>query len=366
MAGGNHKPTDAGEDEGAMGMFLRGGIYGGGIIVMLGLYGVIQERIMSEPYGDEFFKVSVFMVLCNRLVAIGFAFTMMKTKGEDPTLKAPLWKYVAISFSNVAATWCQYEALKYVSFPVQMLGKSFKMMPVMMWGILISGKKYALKDWLIAAGVTGGVTMFLLTGETKAKHADKGSSVYGLLLLLMFLGCDGFTSTFQEKLFKDHDKASKFNQMFYVNSCSAGVSAFTLIVSGKLGTALSFCTRHSDFVAHAGSLSVAAVAGQFFIYSLVKEFGALVLAATMNIRQVISILNSYIMYSHPITFFQILALVAVFASLFYKTHDGWKNKKAKAPAPKPEAATTVGKEETPEDELELAALKGSQDTGNRN
>merc|ERR1719401_10944 len=209
---------------------------------MLGLYGVIQERIMSEPYGEnDFFRVSVFLVLCNRLVAIIYALGMIKCKGEEFGNKAPLWKYLAVSFSNVAATWCQYEALKYVSFPVQMLGKSFKMMPVMLWGIAISGKQYGLKDWGIAAGVTWGVTQFLLSGEIKSKHAEAESSFYGLLLLLAFLACDGFTSTFQEKLFKEH-KTSKYNQMLYVNSGSAVVSLGTLLVSGKAPTALQFCS----------------------------------------------------------------------------------------------------------------------------
>ena len=32
---------------------------------------------------------------------------------------------------------------------------------------------------------------------------------------------------------------------------------------------------------------------RFFIYSQIKEFGALVFAATMNVRQVVSILVSY-------------------------------------------------------------------------
>merc|ERR1719162_2189042 len=120
-----------------------------------------------------------------------YAVFMVWMKNEDFKNKAPLWKYIAISLSNVSATWCQYEALKFVSFPVQMLGKSFKMMPVMLWSIVISGKKYEAKDWLIAGGVTWGVTQFLLTGPTASKHADKGSSVYGLILMGGFLGCDG-------------------------------------------------------------------------------------------------------------------------------------------------------------------------------
>jgi adenosine 3'-phospho 5'-phosphosulfate transporter B2 len=244
-------------------------------------------------------------------------------KGEDFKNKAPIYKYLLISFSNVAATWCQYEALKYVSFPVQMLGKSFKMMPVMLWGIVISQKKYKLLDWLIAGGVTWGVTQFLLGGQISAKHANAGNSVYGLLLLGAFLACDGFTSTFQEKLFKDH-KTSKYNQMLYVNGGSAIVSVGTLLASGGGPKAISFCFEHPDFVVHASALSAAAVGGQFFIYSQVKEFGALVLAATMNIRQVNSIMVSFLLYGHSITFMQLVGLVMVFGALFYKTYLGYK------------------------------------------
>jgi len=324
--------------------FLWALVYGGGIILMLGMYGVIQERIMSEPYGSEFFTISVFLVLCNRIVAILYALGMIKCKGEEFANKAPLWKYLAISFSNVAATWCQYEALRYVSFPVQMLGKSFKMMPVMLWGIAISGKRYGVKDWSIALGVTWGVTQFLLSGEIKSKHAAAESSLYGLLLLLAFLVCDGFTSTFQEKLFREH-KTSKHNQMLYVNSGSAVVSGGSLLLSGKTVQAIGFCFAHPDFVAHAGTLSACAVSGQFFIYSLVKEYGALTLAATMNLRQVLSILTSYMLYLHPITFLQSVGLVLVFCSLFYKTYDGYKNPKPKPSQPDAKGAAKVAPQE---------------------
>jgi len=275
---------------------------------------------MSQPYGEDFFKVSVFLVFCNRFVAVCFAAGMLFGKGEEKVNQAPLWKYLAISLSNVGATWCQYEALKYVAFPVQMLGKSFKMMPVMIWGIIISQKRYGFNDWAVAAAVTGGVTEFLMTGNIKAKHSS-GTSAHGLILLLVFLGLDGFTSTFQEKLFKQH-KTTKYNQMFYVNSFSALVSLFTLLASQKAGEALSFCGKHPAILTDAITLSAAAVGGQWFIYSQVKEFGALVFAATMNLRQVVSILVSYATYHHTINELQILGLLMVFGALFYKSYKG--------------------------------------------
>jgi adenosine 3'-phospho 5'-phosphosulfate transporter B2 len=300
------------------------GFYGSGIIGMLVVYGILQERIMSLPYGEppEMFKDSVFLVLMNRTVAIIFAACMAFYKGESFANKAPLWKYLAISFSNVYASACQYEALKFVSFPVQMLGKSFKMMPVMLWGMVVSGKRYNLTDWMVALMVTGGVTEFLMTGPI-ASHSTTDNSTRGLLLLAVFLLLDGFTSTFQEKLFKEHT-TSKYNQMLYVNLGSCMISSVTLVLSGQVSSALAFALAHPAFMADAGTLSAAAVAGQWFIYSQVKEFGALVFAATMNVRQVVSICISYAKYGHSITELQILGLALVFGALFFKSYLGLK------------------------------------------
>merc|ERR1719389_368597 len=263
------------------------------------------------------FKDSVFLVLMNRTVAVLFAICMVAGKGESLVNGAPLWKYLAISFSNVYASTCQYEALKYVSFPVQMLGKSFKMMPVMVWGMAVSGKRFSLSDWLIAFAVTGGVVEFLMTGPISS-HGDDGSSTYGLMLLGGFLALDGFTSTFQEKLFKDH-VTSKYNQMLYINLGSCCISSFTLCASGRMGSAIAFAIGHPGFAQDAMTLSAAAVTGQWFIYSQVKDFGALVFAATMNVRQVVSILISYAKYGHSITGLQILGLLVIFGALFYKS-----------------------------------------------
>jgi len=307
---------------------LRCSFFGLGIVTMLVVYGFIQEKVMSVPYDGELFKASVFLVLMNRLYAIAFSGVMIKTQAEDASPKCALWKYFAISLSNVAATTCQYEALKWVSFPTQMLGKSFKMMPVMLWGIVISQKSYGLKDWLVAAFVTFGVTEFLMTGQISASHSSQSDSIYGLGLLLGFLAFDGFTSTFQEKLFKDH-ATTKYNQMLYINTFSAITSALSLLVFGGFSEAIAFCIAHPRLMVDASFLSAGAVGGQFFIYSMVKEFGALAFAATMNVRQVVSIVLSYVMYSKPITFLQVFGLVAVFAALFYKSYDGFQVAKEK-------------------------------------
>jgi adenosine 3'-phospho 5'-phosphosulfate transporter B2 len=101
------------------------------------------------------------------------------------------------------------------------------MIPVMIWGILIMRKRYGLKDFLMAVTITMGCTLFLVTGSVKSKVSKSmwDSSVYGCLLMLGYLGFDGFTSTFQDKLFKGYQMTT-YNQILYTTLCSAVLSAF--------------------------------------------------------------------------------------------------------------------------------------------
>merc|ERR1719215_538016 len=123
---------------------------------------------------------------------------------------------------------------------------------------------------------------------------------------------------------------SKYNQMMYVNGLSAFVSFCTLVSTGTLFPAFGFYFANPRFAMDAAVLSASAVGGQFFIYSQVKEFGALVFAATMNVRQIVSIVVSYITYGHHITSLQVLGLAAVFAALFYKSYAGLQGAQAAA------------------------------------
>ncbi|KAH7839062.1 hypothetical protein Vadar_034433 [Vaccinium darrowii] len=93
----------------------------------------LQEKIMTVPYGvkKEYFKFSLFLVFCNRLTtsAVSAGALLARKKALDPV--APVYKYCLVSISNILTTTCQYEALKYVNFPIQTLAKCAKMIPVM-------------------------------------------------------------------------------------------------------------------------------------------------------------------------------------------------------------------------------------------
>ena len=98
----------------------------------------------------------------------------VQASGEEIKPAAPLWTYAAVAASNVAATTCQYEALKHVTLPVQTIGKSGKLLPVMLWGTLLLGKRYRARAYAEAVGVAAGCWLFLSTGDVSIfTHWDR-------------------------------------------------------------------------------------------------------------------------------------------------------------------------------------------------
>ncbi|KAI9011707.1 UAA transporter family-domain-containing protein [Hyaloraphidium curvatum] len=310
----------------------------GGIMGAFLVYGVIQEKIMTTPYGPngERFTNTAFLVLINRLVSIAVAASLLKAKREPPEAFrpiAPLSSYVMIAGCNFMATFCQYEALKFLSFPTQTLGKCGKMVPVMIIGYFAQKKKYSAVDWGTMLAITLGCTVFLISGDITASH-KKGSdsdTPLGLLLLLTYLFFDGFTSTSQEKLFKGY-KMSSNHQMLFVGSCSAALSIFLLmfpidrlITTGKfqfnnLGPSLSFAFNYPALLFDALILSAASTGGQSLIYHCIKEYGALVYSTIMTTRQLISVMLSTVLFAHPLSLLQWLSSFVVFGSLYYKSY----------------------------------------------
>ncbi|XP_012849833.1 PREDICTED: UDP-galactose/UDP-glucose transporter 5B-like, partial [Erythranthe guttata] len=283
---------------------------------------LFQEKIMRVPYGPnkEYFKYSLFLVFCNRITtsAVSAGVLLASKKALDPV--APIYKYCVVSVSNILTTTCQYEALKYVSFPVQTLAKCAKMIPVMIWGTLIMQKKYNGRDYLFALIVTLGCSIFILfpaAGDISPYSRGSESTVWGVSLMIGYLGFDGFTSTFQDKLFKGYDMEIH-NQIFYTTMCSRMISFTGLILQGNLLMAIDFVSRHNDCFIDIAILSTVATISQFFISYTIRSFGALAFATIMTTRQLVSILLSCVWFAHPLSSEQLIGAVIVFGSIYSK------------------------------------------------
>jgi solute carrier family 35 (adenosine 3'-phospho 5'-phosphosulfate transporter), member B2 len=303
------------------------------IIASLMLYALLQERIMTRPYvaargrdgntvddSGELFRSTLLLVLANRVAAAAAAAAVIVGRRDWADLRnaAPLYTYVLISFSNVVATGCQYEALKWVTLPTQTLAKSAKMIPVLILGTTLSGKRYTVVDYAAAVAVALGCTAFMVFGKIAARKASESDSYIGLILMAAYLVFDGFTSTFQEKLFHGYNM-SIYNAMLYINLSSAAMSCVLLTASGTLEQSLAFVRRYPQVLRDMVILSTSAVSGQFAITYTIKSHGALLYATVMTIRQFCTVFLSNIVFGHGMNIMQWVGAAVVFLALFYRS-----------------------------------------------
>jgi solute carrier family 35 (adenosine 3'-phospho 5'-phosphosulfate transporter), member B2 len=102
-----------------------------------------KERMLTRRYPryhGEYFTYSYALVFSNRfwtLIMSGMLMLYLKPRRSRTTV---IYEYSFPSISNMLSSWCQYEALRYVSFPSTTLFKSFKLAPVMAMGMILGNK----------------------------------------------------------------------------------------------------------------------------------------------------------------------------------------------------------------------------------
>mmetsp|Transcript_1739 Transcript_1739/g.2973 ORF Transcript_1739/g.2973 Transcript_1739/m.2973 type:complete len:563 (-) Transcript_1739:75-1763(-) len=299
-------------------------------VVMLNLtfvaWGVLQERMLTRRYPrltGEYFTYSYALVFTNRcwtVIMSGGLMMYLKPRWSQSTI---IYEYSFPSISNMLSSWCQYEALQYVSFPAVTLFKSFKLAPVMAMGKILGNKEYPQYDYAVALVIGVGLTMFM--SSTDDLHfgydiyGEEASATWtGIMLLFFFLFFDSFTSQWQSRMFQRHRDLSMIELMFATSAFSTVLSFITLVHSKELWPALSFVYRHSEIHLHFFMFSICSTIGQLFIFYTIKNFGAVVFTIIMTTRILLSIALSCILYGHEVTSVGFLGLMMVMGAVCYR------------------------------------------------
>ena len=305
----------------------------GGLQLSYLTWGVLQERIVTRTYEEHLpdgsvklvkFTNSQFLVFVNRSLALVVASVcILFTRQLRHT--APLYKYSYSSFSNIMSSWCQYEALKYVSFPTQVLCKASKIIPVMIMGKIVSNKSYPYHEYVVAVLLSAGVSLFLLAADPSGKRSSAATTFSGAIILLGYMAFDSFTSNWQSELFSVY-KMSTFQMMFGTNLFSCLFTVWSMIEGGNFLSAVAFLISHPEFAYHATILSLTSATGQLFIFYTIQSFGPVVFTIIMTIRMMLSIMLSCIIYNHPLSAQAVLGVIVVFVALFLRVYARYRAK----------------------------------------
>jgi len=325
-------------------------------------WGLFQERIATKGYrvsdtGEpEMFPSVTFLVCSNRLSAVLTAMLMLALTARRRRAAAPArrslsameaqmpdaggagapkklhwrsraWKYSRVfgpaSLSNVFSSWCQYSALQYVSFPTQVLFKSNKIIPTMLMGRLLKGKKHPWRDYAEALVISFCVATFMFYEKKRPRRAaaveedgdaDVPKAAFGVVMLCGYLFFDSFTSQWQSVGFGKH-KLSQYEMMLGINSFSLVYTLLKMSGSGELTESLAFLQRHPTALEHVFAFSICSCVGQLFIFFTIKRFGPVMFSIIMTTRQMLSMVASCLIFGHSLGGASLLAAAVVFSVL---------------------------------------------------
>lgn len=217
-----------------------------------------------------------------------------QSEASFPT-QSLLLRYLQCAVFITAAAPFGFAALSYITYPAMVLGKSCKLVPVMLMNVLLYRRHFAPHKYLVVGMVTLGITMFMGFGNEKPSKAKAGAdlSAYtqliGISYLLINLAIDGATNSTQDEIFARY-RVSGQQMMFWINLFCTILTAFISVLplpyipvlhpsdSGtELQGALDFIRTHPSVVTSLAQFALTGAFGQLFIFETLEHFGSLTL-----------------------------------------------------------------------------------------
>ncbi|KAJ9533546.1 hypothetical protein QJQ45_026605 [Haematococcus lacustris] len=338
--------------------------------------GIVSEHLATKRYGASQERFSHLeslngaQALACFLWAWVILFVMQQTGQVKAGQTAHWTAYWKAGISNSLGPAFGMIALKNITYSAQVLVKSCKMVPVMLAGTLLHGKRYNTVEYVCMSLIGLGVALFGKKSSTKvASKLASPNTLLGYSLCLLNLALDGYTNAAQDQINHHHPRNPPIHMMCWMNFWTAlyylvylfgftqaqhsdqvqqgglGWRAYRLTVSSGpkvnppghprlrviqlchpvkqlkatwlwSGTdMLSFCTRNPDAALDVLVFCLCGAFGQLFIFFTIKTFGSLVNTLVCTTRKFFNILISVVVNANPLLPMQWTAVCMVFTGL---------------------------------------------------
>jgi len=303
------------------------------------IWGMTQEKLTSKSTvyttsNNEVVKweypraLNCLMAFSAALIAFLYDRVFLQSKS------VPLAVFYKPALTSAIASPLGYAALEYITYPLMILTKFCKPIPVMVIAVFGYGTRYPWYKYLSVLFLCGGICLFCVYQPPKAESSSSSkiegdilidlfgllsfsvsSTVVGILLVFGNLALDGFTNNDQDAIFKEH-KPSSFIMMQNVNIWqtlflgSYLVAASLPLLPTALGGSASIETSElalswnalqscSEIQYDVFMFCICASIGQVLIFKIMEEFGSLTWVTIGITRKAMTIIISVIQNNHP-------------------------------------------------------------------
>eukprot|EP01084_Bolivina_argentea_P195374 335180_1 len=269
-----------------------------GILTSFILYAIVLEYATSQ--GRTLNELS--LIFATSVMYCCTAWCGRAIRNEELT-DTPKNQMILLGLSSMGSTYTSVRSLRYVIYPVQVLGKSCKPIPVMLMGVLM-GKRYKLEKFINVFMIVTGVALFVggagkgVDGTKEAVSRNASDTVLGLFLLFLSLCCDGGTGAYEDKLMSIHH-VEAFDLMFHIQFAKVLLSGIAIIVTGQI-------THFLETVESTG---------------MVMLFLGLAGAAGLA-RKILTLLTSIVIYGHEVGYTQGAGLALAISAMIFSFYKG--------------------------------------------
>ncbi|GAB5361439.1 hypothetical protein AAMO2058_000713400 [Amorphochlora amoebiformis] len=221
-------------------------------------------------------------------------------------------------------------ALQYISFPLKVCFKSCKLIPTMMLGIIITGRRYSALQYISAGFMCVSLILLLnapahhsvnvnadgapdindasvstvaepATASGEDVEAEAMAKVYrGVALLLLAIGCDAMVPNIQEKVLSGMGVLA-VDMIMWTNMISGIATLMFTIVTGEFAAAVTLFVVEPMVLFWLVAQAVSGYCGLRCYLVLVRECGAVFAVVATSFRKVATIILSFLVFTKPFT-----------------------------------------------------------------
>jgi len=274
-----------------------------GIMASFVCYGLLLEYTTSG--GRKLHELS-FLFVTSGLYTLTAA-AGRYVRGEAQTTIPPS-RFAVLGLTSMGSTFTSVRSLRFVIYPIQVLAKSCKPVPVMLMGTLM-GKRYDLRKYINVVMIVIGVALFMGGGDnSKGKDDEEKSSssqFLGIILLFISLCFDGGTGAYEDKLMSVHS-VQPFDLMYNIQLGKTILAGVSLLVLNQLHIFIQMCQEMGFLLI---ALGLSGAVGQVFIFVTIAKFGALTCSIIGLSRKITTLLASIYFYGHHLNGIQVTGLI---------------------------------------------------------
>lgn len=218
---------------------------------------------------------------------------------------------VVLAFALTVSQGAGSASLAFVTFPLKVSFKSCKLLPTMLFGVMLTGKRYEWLEYCAAGLLAIGLAGLSFADASSARDAKQiHDLLFGCFLLMLAICSDALVPNLQEKLLRE--LRYPVGRMV-VASNAASVFFVTLYValSGELRQALIWSKNHPQGAGFLILQAFTSYAGLRCYLKVVKGLSGVAGVVVTTFRKVLTIVLSFLVFEKPFT----LAHLQAFAFL---------------------------------------------------